>query len=60
MKGGIFMKKGDFTGVYSKENGKPYFFVGYDNSMKYGNKKMLIFATDLKNKNTYARFKPQN
>lgn len=54
------MKKGDFTGIYSKENGKPYFFVGYDNVMKYGSKKMLVFATDLKNKNTYARFRPQN
>lgn len=54
------MKKGDFTGIYSKENGNPYFFVGYDNAMKYGGKKMLIFATDLRNKNTYARFRPQN
>lgn len=38
--------------------GQPLYFISYSN-MKYGDKPLLILATDPNNKNTYGQYKPE-
>lgn len=49
------MIKGQFSGIYNKES-EPLYFAGYDNGLNYYGKPLLLLATDINNKNTFARY----
>ena len=54
------IKKGDLLeNIKSLENGNSYYFVGFDSIMNFDGVPCVILATDIKNKNTYARYTQQ-
>lgn len=53
------IKKGDMLRIKSCE-GLPYFYTGVIDIITFNNIPCVFLATDLKNKNTFARFTQQN
>lgn len=54
------LKPGDRTGIYSKESGKEYFYTGIFDTMTCYGRACVFLATDLDNKNTFARWSQQD
>lgn len=51
------LKKGDFTGIYTRDDNKPLFYTGIFDSMKDEDGRPCVFlATDPSNKNTFYRW----
>ena len=53
------IKKGDVLNIKSTLTGESYIFTGIIDRMSYGGLPCVFLATDLSNKNTYARFTQQ-
>lgn len=53
------IKKGDVLNIKSNLTGENYFFTGIFDRMSYNGLPCVFLATDLNNKNTYARFTQQ-
>ena len=51
------LKKGDFTGIYTRDDNKPLFYTGIFDTMKDEDGRPCVFlATDTSNKNTFYRW----
>ena len=51
------LKKGDFTGIYTRDDNKPLFYTGIFDTMKDEDNRPCVFlATDPDNKNTFYRW----
>ena len=51
------LKKGDFTGIYTRDDNKPLFYTGIFDTMKDEDSRPCVFlATDPDNKNTFYRW----
>lgn len=53
------LKKGDKTNINCKLNNKPYYYTGVKDFMTFDGLPCVFLATDIKNKNTFARFSQQ-
>ena len=53
------LKYGDFTGLYSKENGKKLYYIGLDAVHSFNGIPCILVATDLENINTVCRYRPE-
>jgi len=51
------LKKGDFSGIYTRETGKPLFYTGiFDRMTDEDGRPCVFLATDPSNKNTFYRW----
>jgi hypothetical protein len=55
----IKIKKGDLLKIRSCEDSQYYYYTGIIDRMNYNGIPCVFLATDLQNRNTYARFSQQ-